>query len=259
MAVSDNLWIGDLPSDATEDLVSQVFGAYGGVVACKVIAPKTDGAPAAALVRFGSTAEAQWVQENLNGNIAEGLEKPIVVSYSRNQPGAGKMGGKSGGGKGGGANAGAAGAWGYSRPSPYPGKGPYGYEASWGKGGGKGGGAPFDFPTLIKGLIKGGQIPGVGTRPDEHCVYIKNLPTDTTDFNLYELFAPFGPIAPQGVKAMLKEDGTCNSVGFVDFQDAASATAAVTSLHGTQLPDGNILHLNLKRPRKGGKGGKGDF
>merc|ERR1712187_1015760 len=83
------------------------------------------------------------------------------------------------------------------------------------KGGGKGaGGGHYEFRAFYKGLVKGGLIPGAGHRADEQCLYIKNLPSDTTDQNLYELFAPFGAIAPLGVKAMLKEDGTCNSVGF---------------------------------------------
>merc|ERR1719461_720732 len=74
-------------------------------------------------------------------------------------------------------------------------------------------------------VVKSGVLPGSGKRPDEQCVYVKNLPPDTTDQCLYELFCPFGAIAPRGVKAMLKEDGTCNSVGFVDFQDPISAAA----------------------------------
>merc|ERR1719221_345485 len=111
---------------------------------------------------------------------------------------------------------------------------------------------------MLKGLMKGGAIPGMGSRPDEQCVYVKGLPPDTSDLSMYELFSPFGAIAPTDVKAMLKPDGTCTSVGFVDFQDPSCAAAAVSALHGTTLPDGSALHLNLKRSRKGGpKGGGG--
>jgi len=264
---SDNLFIGDLPGDVTDDWVMTIFGAYGTILSVKAIPAKPPGTKGAALVRFQSVEEAQWVKDNLNGNMPEGLETPVVVTYARSGGGGGDKGGwgKSGG-KG-------------ERPAPYgKGKGPgywddgkgydgkgcdgKGYDGKGysSKGKGKasswsGNDSGYDFRTLYKGLLKGGALPGSGQRPDEQCVYIKNLPPDTTDLGLYQIFACFGPIAPSGVKAMLKDDGTCTSVAFVDFQDSASAAAAVTALHGTQLPDGTTLHLNLKRPKKGG--GKG--
>lgn len=253
MAASDNLFIGDLPPDINEETVTAIFSAYGGVTSCKAMPAKNGGSKGAALVRFATTAEAQWVLENLNGNMPEGLEQPVVVSYARSG---------TGGGKGD-----AAGGWGKSGKGPQPGKG--GMAAGWappraapypqGKGGGKSdeswGGGGGDFRSWFKGLCKGGVIPGIGVRPEDQCLYIKNLPTDTTDQCLYELFSPFGPIAPQGVKAMLKEDGTCTSVGFVDFQDAISAQNAMQALNGTPMPDGQVLHMNIKKPKKGG--GKG--
>mmetsp|Transcript_83015 Transcript_83015/g.232664 ORF Transcript_83015/g.232664 Transcript_83015/m.232664 type:complete len:257 (+) Transcript_83015:90-860(+) len=244
-APNNNLFIGDLPPDVDDDFVMNIFSAYGSIVSVKSIPPKAGGTKGAALVKFESLEEATWVQENLNGNMPEGMDSPIVVSYAR-----------SGGGGGGPA------AWGKSAPSkgaerfaPYPPKG-------GGKGFDFGGKGPMeqgtmDFRTMLKGLVKGGNIPGAGPRPEDQCVYIKGLPPDTSDFNLYEIFAPFGAIAPMGVKAMIKDDGSCNSIGFVDFQDPHSAQMAVQALNGTQLPDGTVLQLNIKRPRKGAEKGGG--
>merc|ERR1719214_233580 len=70
--------------------------------------PTPDGADnAAALVRFGDVAQAQWLVDNLNGNIPKGLAGPVTVRYANPK---GKGGGKDadanryspyGGGKGG--------------------------------------------------------------------------------------------------------------------------------------------------------------
>jgi len=60
---------------------------------------------------------------------------------------------------------------------------------------------------------------------------------------------------------MTNPDGTCTSVGFVDFIDPYSAQAAIQALNGFALSDGTSLFLKTKSPGKGkGKGkDKGDF
>merc|ERR1712187_1005201 len=90
--------------------------------------------------------------------------------------------------------------------------------------------------------------------PDEQQVYVSNLPPDTTDENLYQLFAPFGAIGPIVVKAMKNEDGTCKGFGFVDFLSEESAQNAVTVLSGLQTFDGGTLHLKIKSQKPVGKG-----
>lgn len=279
MAVSDNLWIGDLPPEIDEVTVKNVFEGYGTILSSKLIPPKANGKNAAALVRFESIEDARWVVENLNGNMPEGFETPVVVQYAKNPPGGPHGHGKPSASPG----------KGYDyRSSPYPqppppaidhGKGGYGKSYGGKGGGGKGtkgsksfantdkgnfkGSKSFtnatagNFKGYIASLAKAGRLPGVGTRPDEHCVYIKNLPPDTQDLDLYRLFSVFGAIAHNGVTAMTKEDGSCLGVGFVDFQDPMSAAAAVEVLNGTAMPDGTVINLNLKRSKGGRKGGKG--
>lgn len=61
-------------------------------------------------------------------------------------------------------------------------------------------------------------------------VFIKNLPSDTTDCDLYKLFAPFGAISPSGVKAMVNADGSCKGIGFVDFMDPSHAAQVGLSI-----------------------------
>jgi len=94
--------------------------------------------------------------------------------------------------------------------------------------------------------------------PDDCQCFIKNLPSDTTDLDLYKLFAPFGAIPPTGVKAMANPDGTCKGFGFVDLADPTAAATAVMALDGHTLPDGSSISVSTKKPsNKKGKG-KGD-
>jgi len=126
------------------------------------------------------------------------------------------------------------------------------------KGGkGKGGKGPSSFQALYKG-VKGAGILGGGTVPNECQVHIAGLPEDTTDEGLYKLFAPFGAIAPTGVKAMPNADHTgCKGVGFADFVDPTAAATAVMSLNGFAMPDGSTLNVSIKAEGGGGGGKKG--
>lgn len=236
---SDNVFVGSLPGDITEDTVRTVFGAYGTVVECRVMPPK-DGrfaGTASAMVRFSSVEEGTWIVENLNGNLAQGLNDPVVCRFAN-------PGGAKGGGKGKGGFPGAQGGFG-GKGGPYDGKG-------GGKGKNKGG-----FYGLY-GAVKQAGILGGGTVPEECQLYISNLPQDTTDTDLYKLFAPFGAIAPTGVKAMPNSDKTgCVGIGFVDFVDPSCAATAVMSLQGFTLPDGTGIQVSTKKPSLSKGKGKG--
>mmetsp|Transcript_66573 Transcript_66573/g.192226 ORF Transcript_66573/g.192226 Transcript_66573/m.192226 type:complete len:418 (-) Transcript_66573:102-1355(-) len=266
---SDNVFIGDLPEALSQEELSSIFSAYGTVVQCRMIPAKVPGTKACGLVRYQSVEEAQWVVDNLNMNIAEGLEEPIVVRFA-NGPG-GEKGGSDGGGKGYGKSGGKTGGY---RSEPYSsakggkmalssgksaGKGGswggYGKSADGGKGKSGAAGSMWD----VIGTMKKSGLLGPPTVPDEHQVYVRNLPADCTDLDLYRIFAPFGAIAPSGVKAMLHEDGTCKGFGFVDYVDASSATIAMQTLDSYEMPGGGQLQCSIKQARaKGEKGEKGE-
>jgi len=106
--------------------------------------------------------------------------------------------------------------------------------------------------VLHDGLVEARALPGgTGWINDENALYVANLPADTTDLDLYKIFAPFGAIAPKGVRAMLNEDTSCRGIGFVNFLDPMAAQAAVNTLNGTWLPDGTTLTVREKAPGKG--------
>merc|ERR1719330_2288984 len=114
------------------------------------------------------------------------------------------------------------------------------------------------FNTLFMTARKGGLLGDSGFVSHDCQCYVKNLPADTSDYDLYKMFSPFGAIAPSGTKAMLDDSGACRGFGFVDYMDAISAQAAIESLNGIQG-----LHVSLKVSNKGDmlrdKSGSYDF
>lgn len=273
---SDNVFVGDLPAEITNDQVAEIFGAYGTVVQCRALPPKGGQTKASALVRFGSVEEATWIIDNLNGNLAEGLEEPIICRYANN----------NGGGSGGGGrippvlSSGAAGkgAW-NKRSEQYE---PYNNGSSWSttwhdnnnskgygknailssetwslpqpplptKGSGKGKACVADSFSSLFLAAKKANLLGPNRVPEECQVYVNNLPPDTTDLSLYKMFSPFGAIAAGGVKAMLNNDGTCKGFGFVDFLDSAGTEQAITAFDGFSAPDGSTIVASTKAPKK---------
>mmetsp|Transcript_36047 Transcript_36047/g.103674 ORF Transcript_36047/g.103674 Transcript_36047/m.103674 type:complete len:237 (-) Transcript_36047:150-860(-) len=230
-APSDRVLISDLPAGTSEASARDIFAAYGGVKTCRML-PTGD----AVVIQFESLEEAQWIVENLNGNIAQGLATPIKCKFA----GGGVKAdfGKSGpawtpGGK---AACGCAGRW-----EPYfkGGKGP---ASASGKGG--------SIKVLKKGLQYAGVLPGGKWSNDQNALYVNGLPADTTVADLYDIFAPFGAIPSEGVYPMMQDDGTCKGIAFINYLDPASAANAMRTLNGTMMPDGSMLKVQPKGPSK---------
>merc|ERR1719215_300310 len=253
----DNVYISGLPEDVTEDLLHEVFGGYGSVVSCKAMQSKKAGQKGAALVRFASPEEAAYVVSMLHNSVPAGLAEPIKARFA-NQKG------------GGGAQAQvpapaapvqhhpshgyghdvAANGYGkealitpwraprstLARSAPYetPGISAGASYSDAGKGGGRGKGptvSQSDIAQVIQELIKSRSLPS-GPQPAGQCLYVTGLPTNTTDFDLYRLFAPFGPIGVGGVHARPDGEGRCTGVRFVDYLDPHSAAEAMNAYHG---------------------------
>lgn len=152
------------------------------------------------------------------------------------------------------------------RSAPYPAVGAggdYGGGYGGGWGGGKGGGgkggkspAPNSFFNLFGAVRKAGLHGGHQLIPVENQVFIKNLPVDTTDLDLFKLFGPFGAV--YGTKAMTNPDGSCKGFGFVDFLDPLSAQAAVGALNNFQTQDGGVINVSIKVSKEGKGKGKGE-
>ncbi|MDR3418400.1 MAG: RNA-binding protein [Nevskia sp.] len=85
-------------------------------------------------------------------------------------------------------------------------------------------------------------------------IYAGNLPSDTTEKELAELFSAHGRV--RSIK--LSHDvfsGKCRGFGFIEME-GHEARAAIAALNGKELR-GNPLRVNQERPRdaKGRSGG----
>lgn len=90
-------------------------------------------------------------------------------------------------------------------------------------------------------------------------IYVGNLPYNTTDADLQQLFGQFGAIQKTSI-IMDRETGRSRGFGFVEMADEAQGQAAVEALNGKEF-GGRYLTVNEARPRtennRGGGGGGG--
>uniref|UniRef100_A0A7S4SHW2 RRM domain-containing protein n=1 Tax=Alexandrium monilatum TaxID=311494 RepID=A0A7S4SHW2_9DINO len=227
----DHVFATDLPEGITEDVLKTVFSQYGTVQWCRLFAGM---GKKAALLQLASPDEAAFLVENMNGAVLhELLPGPVTLQYSE-----GSKKKKGGGGKG--------------RSGPYGGGAPFTQALALPQAGP--GGAPRGRPggggSIIqfkKELQAEGILPGGRWQNDSGALHIGGLPADTTDKDVYEIFAPFGAIASKGLKAMTNPDGSCTGVAFVNFIDPDSAQAAIATLNGKACSDGKVIHVKPKR------------
>ncbi|CAK0798501.1 unnamed protein product, partial [Prorocentrum cordatum] len=85
-APSTRLYVRGLPLGITEDQVTGIFSGYGSCVSCKVLQQTPGGPPnAAAIVQMSAVQEAQWLVDNVNGNIPQGLPGPVEVRFKQDR------------------------------------------------------------------------------------------------------------------------------------------------------------------------------
>tara|TARA_R110000787_G_scaffold20790_15_gene61916 strand:- start:2363 stop:2662 length:300 start_codon:yes stop_codon:yes gene_type:complete len=87
-------------------------------------------------------------------------------------------------------------------------------------------------------------------------IYAGNLPPDTTEKELTELFSEHGTV--RSMKLMHDVfTGKCKGFGFIEME-GHEARAAIAGLNGRELR-GNLIRVNEERKddKRGGRGGKG--
>jgi hypothetical protein len=126
--------------------------------------------------------------------------------------------------------------------------GPYGAKGM-GKGPGKmAGKSTSAIDAVIDGLVREG-LPGGWFNKDENALYVSNLPHDTTDKDLYVIFATFGAMPPRGVRVMPGTPGQ-RLWAFVNFMDSTTKEFAMMALNGVTQPDGCKLIVTEKKTRE---------
>jgi RNA recognition motif-containing protein len=87
-------------------------------------------------------------------------------------------------------------------------------------------------------------------------LYVGNLPYQTTDKDLHELFASKGQVASAQV-VIDRETGRSRGFGFVEMPNDGEAQAAIEAFNGADY-GGRPLVVNEARPKTEG-GGRGGF
>lgn len=91
-------------------------------------------------------------------------------------------------------------------------------------------------------------------------IYVGNLPFNTTNESLSELFSQFGTVESSKIVTD-RDTGRSKGFGFVEMSTSDEAQAAIDKLHGTEVGGRNIT-VNEARPmekrdnhHRGGGGG----
>ena len=93
----------------------------------------------------------------------------------------------------------------------------------------------------------------------EKRLYVGNLPFDTTEDDLHQLFSAHGQIVSTKLITDM-ETGRSRGFGFVEMSSAEEAKAAITALDGKEV-DGRNLKVNEAKPqeKRSGGGGGGNY
>lgn len=185
------------------------------------------------LIRMGSTEEAEWIVDKLDGHIPYTLETPIDVTF---MPASGAPLRRTARSK-----------------SHHPSQGhllskpnaPFGDKDSNSP-------ATVEFQKAVSDTIasvKGFKPLPPGDEPDPSYLLVKGLAPEIDELYLYYVFAPFGAV--QSVRVLKDEYGGCAGTAYVKMGFAEDAILAIQTLCGNALPDGSTLALRPFEPRLG--------
>ena len=260
-----NLYVAYLPKTWTQADLESHFRSFGAIITSKVLVDAATGlSRGVGFVRYDQHQDAEAAIAAMNGKSFSGSAQPLLVKFA-NQP-------KSGGEEG--AQLGEKAALG-GLPSISPLASPSSALAGLvpavpslrrGGGGGYGGGGAnvvggpmrHSVPSLRYNPVSSvGSVTGnsvglssslaanlPGFTPQGWCVFVYNLPENTQDCLLYQLFCPFGAINSVKIIRDLKTQ-KCKRYGFVNMVNYDEAYQAILSLNG-YVHDGKALQVSFK-------------
>ncbi len=88
-------------------------------------------------------------------------------------------------------------------------------------------------------------------------LYVGNLPYDTTEEDLRQMFSEAGTVASASI-IMDRETGRSKGFGFVEMATQADAEKAVSMFNGRELRN-RQMRVDMARPRTDRPGGGGGF
>lgn len=218
-----NLYMKGLPIDITDTTLNSIFARYGQVLSVKVLMSPPGVDNAAALVQMGSVQEAEWLVNNVNNNIPEGLSSPILIKYANNSKGSSK------GTFGGDAAAFAA--------APVA-------------------AAPAFNPAACGIAPQFAAVPGGATpagQPSDN-LYMKGFSGDVDEDQLRAILGPYGNII--SIKVLPPPVGKTCAAALVRMSTQEEAKWLVENMNGN-IPQGQTQPVEVKYAANSGAAGKG--
>ncbi len=241
-----NLYVSYLPKDYTQLELEALFRPFGTIITSKILLDTTTGlSRGVGFVRYDKRSEAELAIDALNGKMVARCTQPLLVKFA-NQPSAA-----------GGIGAGAS-ITGVHAPIQVTG----GTRRTGAYGSTVGGPMRHTLANLRYNPVSALTTPtpqsvGLATVPalpslqtpsaQGWCIFVYNLPENTQDQLLYQLFSPFGAIASvKVIKDM--NTGKCKRYGFVNMINYEEAYRAILSLNGFEY-EGKPLQVSFKSSR----------
>lgn len=247
-----NVYIAYLPKVYAQQDLEALFRPYGKIITSKILFDSDNGiSKGVGFVRFDKHTEAENAIATLNGKLLPGAQQPILVKFAnqskpaQQQPAAVQsLVNPSNFTQ-------AALAAALSRRtttfSPSGAGGPMRQHSLTNTRFNPVSLVPSVTPISLAALSIASATPS--PQPSTYCIFVYNLPENTLDSLLYQLFSPFGAIA--SVKVIMdKSTKKCKRYGFVNMISYDEAYAAITALNGFEV-EGRALQVSFKSPKDG--------
>jgi RNA recognition motif-containing protein len=216
-----NLYIAGLEPHLTKEDLATIFQSYGNVQEAKILVDKSTGsARGIGFVKFESSDQADAAIKALNGVTLAGTSKPLSVRVAEKKDNKSNLPTMPFGRQNVRYN-----------PMSYM-QQPFQFAA----GG-------YGFPGFQQQQM-GGQSSG---NVPSFCLFVYNLPPESDDNYLYQLFGPYGAVA--NVK-VARDPGSnlCKGFGFVNMVKVEDAQSAIAALNGAQIGTKN-LQVSFKKDK----------
>ncbi|CAB3978418.1 ELAV 3 isoform X10 [Paramuricea clavata] len=235
-----NLYVSGLPETMSIDELEAMFSSFGVIITSKILTHPDGKSRGAGFIRFDKHTQAEIAIRNLNGTIPEGALKQITVKFA-NPPHFNKQKRMpesqltspngdnamvNGRGRG----------YGNSNVGPvFPQGTSYRY-------------SPMNpVPSAPMSMSMASTNHSTSFNGTTWCIFVYNLPPDSDEKILYELFAPYGAIL--NTKVVRDPEGKPKGFGFVNMPDYQAAFTAICGLNGKPMPHGKTLQVSFKAPR----------
>ena len=229
-----NLYISGLSLNCSKDNLARLFGRFGDIITCKVLEDESGVSKGVGFVRFDKRRQAEAAIDALNNKIPElpGAVKPLTVKFAN--PPSQKLSVDM--------LTSAAQAKGLAGVSPAAlrSQGLYSpMTAAFNSGLNNYAGNAFGM-NLPASLTPANAV-------SPWCIFVYNLPANSTELTLFQLFSKFGAI--DSVKVITDEEKKCKGFGFVNMVTYEDACYGILRLNGYCLERGKPLQVSFKKPK----------